>query len=229
MNFYDTKDYVANSANYEHFKELSKSFYKSEIGKKVFFKPVSTSENQTKHKIAFFGINAYSDQKYLDELKDNNNFAVEVQESYTALKEVMKIYEAEFKLTGQSYYTNIVKNILLYVDGYGSENEIMSVFYKFPILKHSIENLIWSEVLGLIINGCDYFVTLGNLPWSIFELSRYNLTASCPKVNDIGNGNISFDFNGRKIYFISEYHFSRPNDRKKEYTKKIISEILSNR
>ncbi len=230
MKFYDTIDFLKQTAAFEEYLINSKILIDPSVNKRLLFKPVSTSENQLKHKIAFWGINAYSGKDDLLSFEDNSNFAVEVQKDYWKLMEMISTYEDKLQLAGHSYYTNVIKDVLLYENEFGSAMKVWEVFKQFPLVRKTIESLVWSEMQTLIFNGCDYFVFLGDLPWSVFELSRANLSLSANKIEVKDNGNILvFEFLSRKIYLISEYHFSRPSNKKKEYTNRIISEILSTR
>ena len=226
MKFYDTIDFLKQTPAFEEYLINSKILIDPALNKRIFFKPVSTSENNTKHKIAFWGINAYSGKDYLLSFDESKSFGVEVEKDYVALKEVISTYEDRLQLAGQSYYTNVIKDVLLHENGFASAIKVWELLKNFPLFRKSIESIVWSEMQTLIFNGCDYFVFLGDLSWTVFELARVNLALASNKMEIKDNGNILvFEFLNRKIYLISEYHFSRPSNRKKEYTNKIISEI----
>ena len=142
-------------------------------------------------RMAFFGINAYCNDKDFPEAIKQQNFIEWCQENYRAnLKNVINLWvnglPAEYTNQGAVYYSNLTKLVLR--EAYFKEaSDLNRAFEETPHTKALFKSLFVQEVLALKKGGCQVFVCFGS--------DTYDIASQ------------SLELEG--VTFIKERHFSR--------------------
>ena len=167
----------------------------------VPFNPV-VAPDSSRIRIAFFGINAYSNPEHYDEIGGYRNFLEEIQESYyTKLFKTIDLYRQginqEYFDGGSVYFSNFIK-IVLREDMFMKASDASKAMNKCPEALNLHKCAAKDEISALKKQGCRLFICLGH--------DAYNFISSSSPTTPL----------------IWDYHFSY---RRADYTKNEIGKI----
>jgi hypothetical protein len=127
-------------------------------------------------RIAFFGLNAYTQDCHYTLAAEQENFIVWIQEEYNRkLFNVMEIWRSgleqsssRYMCDGSIYFSNFVK-LVLRKDQFQEARAVAEALKKSAACKQFFESLALEEFERLKKEGCEVFVCFGNDVFALLE------------------------------------------------------------